>query len=34
MNLHAVQNYIVKAESVLNITDRMYPNITSGKPIR
>lgn len=34
MNLHALQNYMAKAEAELCISDRMYNNPTNGKPLR
>ena len=34
MNVHALQNYMVKAEAELCISDRMYNNPTNGKPLR
>lgn len=34
MNLHAVQNYMCKAEAELCISDNIFNNPTNGKPIR
>jgi len=34
MNLHALQNYMSKAEAELCISDKMYNNPTNAKPLR
>jgi DNA-directed RNA polymerase I subunit RPA1 len=34
MNLHALQNYMAKAEAELCISDKMYNSPLNGKPIR
>lgn len=34
MNLHALQNYMAKAEAELCISDKMYNNPTNAKPLR